>query len=151
MKSTSVWRHFDLWLTAAVLLLTAYGILVIRSAVTGAPAFEDFPQRQVIFAFIGIAVMLAIAAVDYRILTSSHWYIYIFIVISLIFVYLVGVNSGSGPVQAGYRAEILEPSDVKPCVLQGLQHDVLWIDFAPQMFGEKTGGGEQPTLPCERA
>jgi len=91
MKSTSVWRHFDLWLTAAVLLLTAYGILVIRSAVTGAPAFEDFPQRQVIFAFIGIAVMLAIAAVDYRILTSSHWYIYIFIVISLIFVYLVGV------------------------------------------------------------
>ncbi len=91
MKSTSVWRYFDLWLTAAVLLLTAYGILVIRSAVTGAPAFEDFPQRQVIFAFIGIIVMLAIAAVDYRILTSSHWYIYIFIVVSLIFVYLIGV------------------------------------------------------------
>lgn len=91
MKSTSVWRYFDLWLTAAVLLLTAYGILVIRSAVTGAPAFEDFPQRQVIFAFIGIVVMLAIAAVDYRILTSSHWYIYIFIVVSLIFVYLIGV------------------------------------------------------------
>ncbi len=91
MKSTSVWRHFDLWLTAAVFLLTAYGILVIRSSVTGAPAFEDFPQRQVVFAFIGIIVMLTIAAIDYRILTSSHWYIYIFIVVSLIFVYLVGV------------------------------------------------------------
>lgn len=91
MKGTSVWRHFDLWLTAAVLLLTAYGILAIRSAVTGAPAFEDFPQRQVIFALIGLAVMVAIAAIDYRILTSSHWYIYGLIVVSLISVYLVGV------------------------------------------------------------
>ncbi len=91
MRSTSVWRHFDLWLTAAVLLLTAYGVLAIRSAVTGAPAFEDFPQRQVIFALIGFVVMLVIAAVDYRILTSSHWYIYALIVASLIIVYLIGV------------------------------------------------------------
>jgi rod shape determining protein RodA len=91
MKGTSVWRHFDIWLTAAVLLLTAYGVLAIRSAVTGAPAFEDFPQRQVIFALIGLAVMLAIAAIDYRILTSSHWYIYGLILASLISVYLVGV------------------------------------------------------------
>ena len=91
MKSTSVWRHFDLWLTAAVLLLTAYGILAINSAVTGAPAFETYPERQVLFALIGIAVMMLFAAIDYRILTSSHWYIYAFIVGSLVFVYLVGV------------------------------------------------------------
>jgi rod shape determining protein RodA len=96
MKSTSVWRHFDLWLTAAVLLLTAFGILAIRSAVTGAPAFEDFPQRQVIFALIGLVAMVTIAAVDYRILTSSHWYIYAIIIASLIFVYLVGtINNAS--------------------------------------------------------
>ena len=96
MKSTSVWRHFDLWLTAAVLLLTAFGILAIRSAVTGAPAFEDFPQRQVIFALIGLVAMVVIAAVDYRILTSSHWYIYALIIASLIFVYLVGtINNAS--------------------------------------------------------
>ncbi|MGD2077329.1 MAG: FtsW/RodA/SpoVE family cell cycle protein [Chloroflexota bacterium] len=91
MKSTSVWRHFDLWLTAAVFLLTAYGILAINSAVTGAPAYETYPQRQVLFAFIGIAVMLIFAAIDYRILTSSHWYIYAVFVASLVFVYLVGV------------------------------------------------------------
>jgi rod shape determining protein RodA len=78
-------------LTAAVLLLTAYGILAINSAVTGAPAFETYPERQVLFALIGVAVMLLFAAIDYRILTSSHWYIYAFIVGSLVFVYLVGV------------------------------------------------------------
>jgi len=91
MRSTSVWRHFDVWLTAAVILLTAYGVLMIKSAVTGAPAFETYPQRQVIFAVIGLVIMLLIAAIDYRILTSSHWYIYVLLVASLIFVAIVGV------------------------------------------------------------
>jgi rod shape determining protein RodA len=91
MGRTSVWRHFDLWLTAAVLLLTAYGILAINSAVTGAPAFETYPERQALFALIGLVVMLIMAAIDYRILTSSHWYVYGILVASLIFVYLIGV------------------------------------------------------------
>ncbi len=91
MKNTSVWRYFDIWLAAAVILLTAFGILAIRSAVTGAPAFAELPQRQVLFAVIGVAVMLIIASIDYRFLTSSHWYVYALIIASLIFVYLIGV------------------------------------------------------------
>jgi rod shape determining protein RodA len=96
MKSTSVWRYFDLWLLAAVLLLTAYGILAIRSAVTGAPAFEDFPQRQIIYALLGIGAMLAMAAIDYRYLTSSHWYVYLGLILALVFVVLAGqINNDS--------------------------------------------------------
>lgn len=96
MKGPSVWRYFDLWLAAAVLLLTAYGVFAIRSAVTGAPAFETFPQRQVVFALIGLVIMIVIASIDYRILTSSHWYIYAAIVISLVVVFLVGeINNAS--------------------------------------------------------
>ena len=30
LSRTSVWRHFDLWLLAAVLVLTAYGVLMIQ-------------------------------------------------------------------------------------------------------------------------
>lgn len=86
----SVWRYFDIWLTAAVLLLTAYGILMIRSAVTGAPAFEGLPAQQIVWAVAGIIIMLAVAAVDYRVLTSSHWYIYVILVASLIFVVAAG-------------------------------------------------------------
>jgi rod shape determining protein RodA len=95
-SSTSVWRHFDLWLMAAVLLLTAYGILAIRSAVTGAPALEGHPQRQMLFAVIGIVALLVLAAVDYRILTSGHWYIYAILIISLVYVALAGaINNDS--------------------------------------------------------
>ena len=85
LSKTSVWRHFDLWLTAAVLLLTAYGILMIRSAVTGAPALEPLPFQQVQWAVIGFVIMLVVAAVDYRYLTSAHWYIYAALVILLVF------------------------------------------------------------------
>lgn len=89
-KKSSVWRYFDLWLVAAVILLTAYGILMIRSAVTGAPAFEPLPMRQAQFALVGLAVMVVVAAVDYRILTSSHWYIYLGLIAALILVMIIG-------------------------------------------------------------
>jgi rod shape determining protein RodA len=90
LSKTSVWRHFDIWLMAAVLLLTSYGILMIRSAVTGAPAFEGLPAQQVVWAVAGIVITLAIAAVDYRYFTSSHWYIYIGLVAALGFVMVAG-------------------------------------------------------------
>lgn len=63
---------------------------MIRSAVTGAPAFETLPTRQIQYALVGVVVMVILAAVDYRILTSGHWYIYGTIFISLILVLIVG-------------------------------------------------------------
>ena len=89
-QESSVWRYFDLWLAAAVILLTAYGVMMIQSAVTGAPAFETFPERQLIYALVGIMAMVIIAAIDYRVLTSGHWYIYAGIILSLILVAAVG-------------------------------------------------------------
>jgi rod shape determining protein RodA len=90
LSNTSVWRHFDLWLTAAVLMLTAYGILMIRSAVTGAPAFEPLPTQQVQWAIIGFVLMIGMAAVDYRYFASSHWYIYATLIVLLLIVIVAG-------------------------------------------------------------
>jgi rod shape determining protein RodA len=82
---------------AAVLLLTAYGVLMIRSAVTGAPAFAPLPNQQIQWAVIGIVIMLFLASIDYRILTSAHWYIYGALVLSLILVLVIGTsNAGIG-------------------------------------------------------
>ncbi len=67
LSKTSVWRYFDVWLFAAVLLLTAYGIVMIRSAVTGAPALEPLPADQVRWAILGVILLLGVAAIDYRI------------------------------------------------------------------------------------
>ena len=75
---------------AAVLLLTAYGILMIRSAVTETPNLAGHPALQVRWAIIGIVAMLVMAAIDYRYLTSTHWYIYFGFVASLVLVAVVG-------------------------------------------------------------
>jgi len=90
LARTSVWRYFDIWLVAAVFMLTAFGILMIRSAVTGAPAFEPLPGRQIQWAVIGFVIMIVIAAIDYRVLTSVHWYIYAGIILSLVLVLVAG-------------------------------------------------------------
>ncbi len=90
LSRPSTWRYFDFWLLAAVVLLTGYGILMIRSAVTGAPAFEPLPGQQAVFAVVGLVVLFAMAAIDYRYLTSSHWYIYTAVVISLVLVVVAG-------------------------------------------------------------
>ena len=66
LSKPSVWRYFDYWLLAAVILLTGYGILMIRSAVTGAPAFEELPGQQVLWTFVGLAILIFVAAIDYR-------------------------------------------------------------------------------------
>lgn len=90
LSRPSVWRYFDYWLLAAVVLLTGFGILMIRSAVTGAPAFEALPGQQVLWAVVGLIILVAVAAVDYRYLTSAHWYIYAGVVLSLVLVVVAG-------------------------------------------------------------
>ena len=63
---------------------------MIESAVTGAPAFDDYPQRQLAYAVAGVAALFIIAAIDYRILTSGHWYIYAGMLASLALVLIIG-------------------------------------------------------------
>jgi rod shape determining protein RodA len=111
LSNTSVWRHFDLWLTAAVLILTAYGVLMIRSAVTGAPAFEQYPALQVQWAVIGFVLMIGVAAVDYRYFASSHWYIYAALIVSLLVVVVAGQvnNEARRWIDLGFIA--IQPSE----------------------------------------
>jgi rod shape determining protein RodA len=90
MERTSVWRNFDIWLTTAVLILTFYGVLMIRSAITNTPAFVGYETRQIVFALIGLTAMLIVAAIDYRILTSAHWYLYGLVIALLIVVLVIG-------------------------------------------------------------
>ena len=63
---------------------------MIRSAITGAPAFVGFEQQQMIWMGIGLIAMFIVASIDYRILTSAHWFIYVGLIALLIVVTLIG-------------------------------------------------------------
>ncbi len=76
------WRYFDFWLLGAVVLATAFGTTMIRSAVAGNEVLQPLIDRQIYFAFLGVVVIFVVAAIDYR-----YWmalYRPIFVVMSLL-------------------------------------------------------------------
>ena len=60
------WRYFDFWLLGAVVLATAFGTTMIRSAVAGNEVLLPLINRQIYFAVIGLAIIFVVAAIDYR-------------------------------------------------------------------------------------
>jgi rod shape determining protein RodA len=65
-----LWRHFDLVLLAATILLVALGVLMIRSATLESSTLQKTPARQALFGLAGLAIMLLVTAFDYRLLDS---------------------------------------------------------------------------------
>ena len=65
------WRYFDFWLLGAVVLATAFGTTMIRSAVAGNEVLVPLINRQIYFAIAGLVLIFLVAAIDYRL--SSSW------------------------------------------------------------------------------
>lgn len=110
-QRTSVWRYFDIYMAAAVILLSSYGVLMIRSAITGEPNFVGFEVRQAGFTLLGIVVMLIIASIDYRYFTSAHWYVYAFFIGLLALVLVLGQVNNSAQRWIPVGPLLLQPSE----------------------------------------
>src|SRR3990172_1533405 len=76
------WRHFDFWLLGAIVLATAFGTTMIRSAVAGNEELLPLIDRQIYFALAGLVLIFVVAAIDYRYWISL--YIPIYIVMSVL-------------------------------------------------------------------
>jgi rod shape determining protein RodA len=94
-NAASAWRHVDLSLVGATLLLATFGLLMGYSATRS--RLEDagldpqyYLQRQALFVTIGLGVMLVAALVDYRIFRDFAPMIYAATVGSLLLVLVLG-------------------------------------------------------------
>ena len=91
--ATTSWRYFDFWLLGAVAVLTIFGITMIRSAVAGnieLTTETNLVNRQLIFAALGLAVVLIIASIDYHLWASMSRTLYIGTAITLLVVNVIG-------------------------------------------------------------
>jgi rod shape determining protein RodA len=70
--------------------MIAFGIAMIYSATLDTPDLQDLPRRQAILAMVGLALLLLVAAVDYRSLESLQKPLYVLTIASLLLVLLVG-------------------------------------------------------------
>jgi rod shape determining protein RodA len=82
------WRHFDFWLLGAIVLATAFGTTMIRSAVAGNEELVPLINRQIYFAVAGLVVIFVVAAIDYRYWISLYIPIYIVMGIFLFALFL---------------------------------------------------------------
>ncbi len=91
------WRSFDFLLFGAAVLASAFGAMMIRSAIAGNDNLAGYDSRQVYFALAGIVVIIILASIDYRYWLSIHWPIYL--------VMMVFLMSLSGLGQAAFGAQ----------------------------------------------
>jgi rod shape determining protein RodA len=66
------WRYFDFWLLGAVVLATAFGTTMIRSAIAGNEVLQPLIDRQIYFALAGVTLIFIVAAIDYRLWLSIY-------------------------------------------------------------------------------
>jgi rod shape determining protein RodA len=84
------WRHFDFWLFGAVLVLSVFGIVMIRSAIAGSQGLAGLDTRQAIYVGMGMVVILVTALIDYHYWSSLTRVMYVGAILFLIVIFIVG-------------------------------------------------------------
>jgi rod shape determining protein RodA len=115
------WQHFDFVLFGATLVLIGLGTALIYSATLASATFsqdwwDTFFARQVIYAVVGVGLMLLVAFTDYSIFANVNHLIYALTILSLILVYAIGrisfgaqrwIDLGIFPLQPSELAKVL--------------------------------------------
>ncbi len=86
-------RHVNWYLVAAALLITAFGIVIIQSA--GLHTDPGEYRKQILYAILGVGVMILFSRIDYRDLARWAPALYVVIVLLLAFI-LRGGHSSHG-------------------------------------------------------
>ena len=103
------WRLYDYWLTVAVLVLAAVGILLIHSATLGESGASVDVIKQSAFLGLGVVILAIAPKLNYRWLGGLAWIGYGGAVLLLLAVLFVGVSIGGSQ-----RWLLLGPFSVQP-------------------------------------
>ena len=111
------WRNFDLLLWGAVVLASAFGAMMIRSAFAGNTDLAGYDTRQAYFALAGAIVIVLLASIDYRYWISVHWPIYI--VMMLFLMSLSGLGQAAFGAQRWFQVGVLfiQPTEFAKIVI----------------------------------
>lgn len=114
MTEGSLWRRFDYTLLATTLLLVVFGVMVIASATQDAvdPSLINRVPDQIRFALFGLIALLAMAALDYRLLGGLHRWLYLGMIILLMLVPIIGVEGDAGARRWLNVGILIQPSEI---------------------------------------
>ncbi len=99
------WRNFDFLLLGAMVLASAFGAMMIHSAIAGNLDLAGYDVRQIYFALAGVAVIILLASIDYRYWLSI--YLPIYIVMMLFLISLSGLGQAAFGAQRWFQVGVL--------------------------------------------
>lgn len=80
----------------AIAMLVVFGILMVASATRDVDSLAGRTQSQIIYAVVGLGIILLFAVIDYHFFTSLYLWIYILIVLILAVVGILGTEGDAG-------------------------------------------------------
>lgn len=113
--SSRVWRNFDPVLFTAVILLTAFGVVMVYAALAtpgDVTVARNAALREALFSVLGIALLIVLCFVDYRIFSSLFWPILILNFFLLGLVLIVGHTSFGAQRWLRFGVLPLQPSEL---------------------------------------
>ncbi len=119
----AIWRRFDWILFALTIVLCAYGVLMIASALAGNEVLASWPLRQAGFVVIGLGLLFLLAAVDYRVLPAITYPLYVVLLGILGVILVIGTIAGGAQRWLTVGDFLLQPSElIKLGVILVLAH-----------------------------
>lgn len=95
-STTRFFRNFDFVLLGITIILIIFGVMMIGSATRDVPSLADRVRSQILYGIVSVTVVLIVAAVDYRLMTSTWLWIYGFLVLILAVVGFLGTEGEAG-------------------------------------------------------
>jgi rod shape determining protein RodA len=111
------WRNFDFWLFGSVLLLSIFGVVMIRSSIAGNIELAEHPTRQMIYLGIAVLVILVAAFIDYHYWASLTRFMYIFTVLALLVIYVYGQARFGSARWLDTGLFLIQPSEIGKIVI----------------------------------
>jgi len=131
MLRREIWRHFDYWLFGAVLILSVFGIVMIRSAIAGNQELAGSVQSQTIYVALGMGIILVVASINYRTWSSLSRLMYIFGVVMLIGINIIG-EAAFGSTR-WFRAGVI---NIQPSELAKIIMIIVLADYFSRTAGQ---------------
>ncbi|MBU2610857.1 MAG: rod shape-determining protein RodA [Chloroflexi bacterium] len=112
MSRSEFWRHFDFWLLGAVILASAFGVAMIRSAIAGNESLLPQINRQILYASLGLLVILIATVLDYRYWSSLSRVLYFVTMLFLVILFISGIARFGAARWFEVGAILIQPAEV---------------------------------------
>lgn len=113
------WKNFDWLLLGIVVLLISIGLIIIYSTSFKAGFVSGYNdvRGQIVFAVIGLILLIFVAQIDYRVLSKPTGWMYLASILLLLTVRLVGKTALGGQRWINLGFFQLQPSEITKIVL----------------------------------